>query len=48
MIGVVLYATAAVGYFRLYQRRRAQFLLGVALSFALLAEYGESHGQIER
>ena len=38
VIGVVLYAAAAVGYFRLYQRRRAQFLLGVALSFALLAE----------
>jgi adenylate cyclase len=38
VVGVVLYATAAVGYFRLYQRRRAQFLLGVALSFALLAE----------
>ena len=38
MIGVVLYATAAFGYFRLYRRRRAPFLLGVALSFALLAE----------
>jgi adenylate cyclase len=38
LIGVVLYATAAYGYFRLYQRRRVQFLLGVALSFALLAE----------
>jgi len=38
VIGVVLYATAAFGYFRLYRRRRAPFLLGVALSFALLAE----------
>src|SRR5262245_12543471 len=37
-VGVVLYATAAVGYFNLYRRRRAQFLLGVALAFALLAE----------
>jgi class 3 adenylate cyclase len=37
-VGVVLYAAAAVGYFNLYRRRRAQFLLGVALAFALLAE----------
>jgi adenylate cyclase len=37
-VGVVLYATAASGYYRLYRRRRAQFLLGVALAFALLAE----------
>jgi adenylate cyclase len=37
-VGVVLYAAAAIGYFRLYRRRRAQFLLGVALAFALLAE----------
>lgn len=36
--GVVLYAVAAAGYFRLYRRRRVQFLLGVALAFALLAE----------
>jgi class 3 adenylate cyclase len=36
--GVVLYTAAAAGYFRLYRRRRAQFLLGVALAFALLAE----------
>jgi adenylate cyclase len=36
--GVVLYAVAAAGYFRLYRRRRAQFLLGVALAFSLLAE----------
>jgi adenylate cyclase len=37
-VGVVLYAAAAVGYYRLYRRRRAPFLLGIALSFALLAE----------
>jgi adenylate cyclase len=37
-VGVVLYATAAVGYFRLFRRRRAPFLFGVALAFALLAE----------
>jgi adenylate cyclase len=37
-IGVVLYAGAAIGYYRLYRRRGAQFLLGVALAFALLAE----------
>ena len=37
-VGVVLYTTAAVGYFRLYRRRREQFLLGVALAFSLLAE----------
>jgi adenylate cyclase len=37
-LGVVLYAAAAIGYYRLYRRRRVPFLLGVALSFALLAE----------
>jgi class 3 adenylate cyclase len=37
-LGVVLYSAAAFGYFRLYRRRRAGFLLGVALAFALLAE----------
>jgi adenylate cyclase len=37
-IGVVLYAVAAIGYYRLYRRRREPFLLGVALAFALLAE----------
>jgi adenylate cyclase len=36
--GVVLYAAAAIGYYRLYRRRRAQFLLVVALAFGLLAE----------
>jgi adenylate cyclase len=37
-VGVVFYSAAAVGYYRLYRRRRAAFLLGVALAFALLAE----------
>jgi adenylate cyclase len=37
-VGAVFYGAAAAGYFRLYRRRRAQFLLGVALAFALLAE----------
>jgi adenylate cyclase len=37
-IGVVLYAAAAIGYYRLYRRRREPFLLVVALAFALLAE----------
>jgi adenylate cyclase len=37
-IGVVLYGAAAIGYYRLYRRRREPFLLGVALAFALLAE----------
>jgi adenylate cyclase len=37
-VGVVLYSAAALGYYRLYRRRRALFLLGVALAFALLAE----------
>ena len=37
-VGVVLYALASAGYFRLYRRRRAGFLLMVALAFALLAE----------
>ena len=37
-IGVVLYAVAAIGYYRLYRRRREPFLLAVALAFALLAE----------
>ena len=37
-IGVVLYAVAAIGYYRLYRRRREPFLLVVALAFALLAE----------
>jgi adenylate cyclase len=37
-IGVVLYAVAAIGYYRLFRRRHEPFLLGVALAFALLAE----------
>src|SRR5262249_18614381 len=37
-VGVVLYATAASGYFRLYRSRRLGFLLVVALAFGLLAE----------
>jgi class 3 adenylate cyclase len=37
-VGVAVYGLAAVGYFRLYRRRRAAFLLGVTLAFALLAE----------
>ena len=37
-IGVVLYTAAAIGYYRLYRRRGAPFLLGIALAFALLAE----------
>ena len=37
-VGVVLYALAALGYYRLYRSRREQFLLVVALAFALLAE----------
>jgi adenylate cyclase len=37
-VGVVLYTAAALGYYRLYRRRRGQFLLAIALAFALLAE----------
>jgi adenylate cyclase len=37
-VGVVSYAAAAIGYYRLYRRRREQFLLIVAVAFALLAE----------
>jgi class 3 adenylate cyclase len=36
--GVVLYAAAALAYFRLYLRRKTRFLVVVALAFALLAE----------
>lgn len=38
IVGVVSYAAAAIGYYRLYRRRQAQFLLVVAVAFALLAE----------
>ena len=36
--GIVLYAAAALGYFRLFRRRGGRFLLVVTLAFALLAE----------
>ena len=36
--GVVLYAAAALGYFRLFRRRGGRFLLVVTLAFVLLAE----------
>ncbi|MDQ3895314.1 MAG: adenylate/guanylate cyclase domain-containing protein, partial [Actinomycetota bacterium] len=36
--GVVLYAAAALAYFRLSVRRKTRFLVVVALAFALLAE----------
>ena len=38
VVGVALYALAAAGYSRLYRRRRAGFVFGVALALALLAE----------
>jgi class 3 adenylate cyclase len=38
VVGVIGYAAAAIGYARLYRRRRATFPLFVALAFALLAE----------
>jgi len=38
VVGVVLYAAAAFGYFRLYRSRHSGFLLVVALAFGLLAE----------
>lgn len=36
--GIVLYAAAALGYFRLFRRRGGRFLLVITLAFALLAE----------
>jgi adenylate cyclase len=36
--GVGLFSLAALGYFRLYRRRRAGFVFAVALAFLLLAE----------
>jgi adenylate cyclase len=36
--GVALFGLAALGYFRLYRRRRAGFVFAVALAFLLLAE----------
>jgi adenylate cyclase len=38
LVGIFAYAAAAIGYFRLYRRRRSGFLLAVAFGFALLAE----------
>ncbi|MDP9022308.1 MAG: adenylate/guanylate cyclase domain-containing protein [Actinomycetota bacterium] len=38
VVGVLGYGLGAVGYLRLYQRRRARFVFAVALAFALLAE----------
>jgi class 3 adenylate cyclase len=36
--GVALYALAALGYYRIYRRRRAWFVFAVTAAFALLAE----------
>jgi adenylate cyclase len=36
--GVLLYAGASAGYFRLFRRRHARFVFAVSFSFALLAE----------
>jgi adenylate cyclase len=36
--GLALYLVAALGYWRLYLRRRARFVLAIAFAFALLAE----------
>jgi adenylate cyclase len=36
--GVALFGLAALGYFRLYRRRRAAFVFAVAVAFLLLAE----------
>jgi class 3 adenylate cyclase len=38
MLGVVLYGYAALGYFRLYTRRRSRLGFVIAFAFALLAE----------
>ena len=38
VVGVVSYAAAAIGYYRLYRRRQGQFLLVIAVALALLAE----------
>jgi adenylate cyclase len=38
VLGVGLYGGAAAGYYRLYRRRRARFVLAVTFAFALLAE----------
>jgi adenylate cyclase len=36
--GVLLYAAASAGYYRIYRRRRARFVFAVSFAFALLAE----------
>src|SRR5439155_2989043 len=38
LAGVLTYAAAAIGYFRLYRRRPSVVLLGVITAFVLLAE----------
>ena len=37
-VGVGLFAAAALGYFRLYRRRREPFVLAVSIAFVLLSE----------
>jgi adenylate cyclase len=37
-VGIGLYSLAAIGYLRLYRRRRARFVIAVTVAFALLAE----------
>lgn len=37
-VGVLLFAAASAGYYRLYRRRRARFVFAVSFAFALLAE----------
>jgi adenylate cyclase len=37
-VGVLLYAAASLGYFRLHRRRHARFVFAVSFAFALLAE----------
>jgi adenylate cyclase len=37
-VGVAFFAAGALGYFRLYRRRRAAFIFAVTFAFALLAE----------
>jgi adenylate cyclase len=37
-LGVLLYASGAYGYFRLYRRRGARFVFAITFAFALLAE----------
>ena len=37
-VGIAFYSLAALGYLRLYRRRRARFVIAVTVAFALLAE----------